>query len=133
MYETEEGKTTISKLMSAFEKVKESDQSLVFEAGGKMNQLYKKKMALKAAKMGMPNKVIELAQDGSKISRQDSRQNIIGVLPSIQSARIVAIGGKPLLNNLRPVQSHKELPDHNTSSFKEAIQALKDLSLLKKR
>lgn len=72
MYESEEGQTALSQLISAFEQIKNSDQSLVFKKGGKMDQLYKKKLALKAAKMGMANKVVELAQDGTKISRRDA-------------------------------------------------------------
>ena len=80
LYESEEGQATLSRLFTAFQESKNEPQSQMFKKGGKLDQLTQKakkgkKMCCKKKEIvqgGMVNKVIEKAQDGSKLTRRQA-------------------------------------------------------------
>lgn len=80
LYESEEGQATLSQLFTAFQESKNEPQSQMFKKGGKLDQLTQKakkgkKMCCKKKEVvqgGMANKIIEKAQDGSKLTRRQA-------------------------------------------------------------
>lgn len=80
LYESEEGQATLSQLFTAFQESKNEPQSQMFKKGGKLDQLTQKakkgkKMCCKKKELvqgGMANKIIEKAQDGSKLTRRQA-------------------------------------------------------------
>ena len=80
LYESEEGQATLSQLFTAFQESKNEPQSQMFKKGGKLDQLVNKakkgkKMCCKKKEIvqgGMANKIIEKAQDGSKLTRRQA-------------------------------------------------------------
>lgn len=80
LYESEEGQATLSQLFTAFQESKNEPQSQMFKKGGKLDQLINKakkgkKMCCKKKEIvqgGMANKIIEKAQDGSKLTRRQA-------------------------------------------------------------
>lgn len=116
LYESEEGQATLSQLFTAFQESKNEPQSQMFKKGGKLDQLTQKakkgkKMCCKKKEIvqgGMVNKVIEKAQDGSKLTRHqalkagmtnqgyDRSQARIALANAMNTGRNLGMRGKEL-------------------------------------
>lgn len=132
LYESEEGQATLSQLFTAFQESKNEPQSQMFKKGGKLDQLTQKakkgkKMCCKKKEIvqgGMVNKVIEKAQDGSKLTRRqaldagmtnkgyDRSQARIALANAMNTGRDLGMRGKELRQWARQViAAIPEAPD----------------------
>lgn len=140
LYESEEGQATLSQLFTAFQESKNEPQSQMFKKGGKLDQLTQKakkgkKMCCKKKEIvqgGMVNKVIEKAQDGSKLTRRqaldagmtnkgyDRSQARIALANAMNTGRNLGMRGKELRQWARQgvaaIPEAPEAPDINTFS-----------------